>query len=60
MQQNSMMELKDTARNSFKKCVERYRQHCFSARVVEPWSELNEKIVMATSVDDFKINLSTI
>ena len=44
----------------FKKRVGRYKQHFFSARVVDRWNELDEKIVMATSVNDFKINLSTV
>jgi hypothetical protein len=44
----------------FKKRVGRYKQHFFSVRVVDRWNELDEKIVMATSVDNFKVNLSRV
>ena len=44
----------------FKKRVGRHKQNSFSARVVDRWNELDEKIVMATSVDNFKVKLGTI
>ena len=46
----------------FKKRVGRYGQNFFSARVVDRWNELDEKIVglMATSVNSFKRNLGTL
>ena len=44
----------------FKKRVGRHGQNFFSARVVDRWNELDEKTVMATSVNNFKINLGTL
>ena len=41
----------------FKKRVGRYKQHFFSARVVDRWNELDDKTVSATSVNAFKSKL---
>ena len=44
----------------FKKRVGRHKLHFFSARVVDRWNELDEKIVSANSVNTFKSYLGTI
>ena len=41
----------------FKKRVGRYKQHFFSARVVDKWNELDEKTASAASANAFKNNL---
>jgi hypothetical protein len=44
----------------FKKRVGSCKRHFFSARVVDSWNELDDKIVSATTVNAFKSNLSTV
>lgn len=44
----------------FKKRIGRYKKNLLSARVLDRCNELDEKVVMVSSVDDFKINLGTI
>lgn len=41
-----------------KKLVVRCKQHFFSAKVVDRWNELAEKIILATSVNGFAIQTS--
>lgn len=36
------------------------RNSIFSSRMADKWNELDETIAMAASVDDFKIDLSTV